>query len=234
MKKFLLIAAILTGASVASNAQDVISWAYANGNPIPATGTAGVLAATNWNLTGDAGSLSLSYDNATASGTTLSLAGGFGAWGIGGVSSPDTDGTYNKAIFDGYYNSVGSTLTLGNIPFATYDVYVYFSADVDGRTGTVSDGTTTFSFSTMGVAATSGGNAILSLTSDTGTGNPAADYAIFSGLTGSSQIFTLANASDGMGFAGIQIQAVPEPSVMALVGLGSLALLFKSRRQRKV
>ena len=39
MKKFLLIAAILTGASVASNAQDVISWAYANGNPIPATGT---------------------------------------------------------------------------------------------------------------------------------------------------------------------------------------------------
>ncbi len=232
MKTSLLLAAVLAGASVTSNAQNIISWAYANGNAIPATGTAGVLAATNWNLTGDAGSLSLSYNNGTASGTTLSLAGGFGAWGIGGVSSPDLDGTYNKAIFDGYYNSIGSTLTLGNIPFATYDVYVYFSSDVDGRTGTVSDGTTTFSFSTMGVAATSGGNALFSLTSDTGTGHPGADYAIFSGLTGSSQIFTIANASDGMGFAGFQIQAVPEPTVMALTALGGLGLLIASRRRK--
>jgi hypothetical protein len=233
MKTLLLFAALLTGAAGAAHAQDLISWAYNNGQAIPATGSAGVLSATNWNLTGAGGSANLSYDNATASGVTLSLAGGFGDWGIGGVSAPDLDGTYNKAIFDGYYNSVGSTLTLGNISYSTYDVYVYFSSDADGRTGTVSDGTATFSFSTMGVAATSGGNAIFGLTTDTGTGNPSADYAIFSGLTGSSQTFTIANASDGMGFAGIQIQAVPEPSAMALSVLG-FGLLFRSWRRRKI
>jgi hypothetical protein len=233
MKTSLLFAALLTSAIGAANAQDIISWAYNNGQAIPATGSAGVLSATNWNLTGAGGSANLSYNNATASSVTLSLAGGFGDWGIGGVSAPDSDGTYNKAIFDGYYNSIGSTLTLGNISFATYDVYVYFSSDVDGRTGTVSDGTTTFSFSTMGVAATSGGNALFGLTTDTGTGNPGADYAVFSGLTGSSQTFTIANASDGMGFAGIQIQAVPEPSAMALSVLG-FGLLFRFWRQRKI
>lgn len=232
MKPSLLLAVLLTGAASAANAQNIISWAYNNGQAIPATGSAGVLSATNWNLTGDGGSASLSYNNATASGTTLSLAGGFGAWGIGGVSAPDSDGTYNKAIFDGYYNSIGSTLTLGNIPFATYNVYVYFSSDVDGRTGTISDGLTTFSFSTMGISATSGGNALFSLTTDTGTGNPSADYAIFSGLTGASQTFTIANASDGMGFAGIQIEAVPEPSAMALSILG-FGILFRFWQRRK-
>jgi len=85
----------------------------------------------------------------------------------------------------------------------------------------------------MGVAATSGGNAIFGLTTDTGTGNPSADYAIFSGLTGGSQTFTIANTSDGMGFAGIQIQAVPEPSAMALSVLG-FGLLFRSWRRRKI
>lgn len=232
MKTSLLLAALLTGATGAAHAQNIISWAYNNGQAIPATGSAGVLSATNWNLTGDAGSVSLSYNNATASGVTLSLAGGFGAWGIGGVSAPDLDGTYNKAILDGYYNSLGSTLSLGNISYSTYDVYVYFSSDVDGRTGTVSDGTTTFSFSTMGVAATSGGNAIFGLTTAS-IGNPSANYAIFSGLTGSSQTFTIANTSDGMGFAGFQIQAIPEPSTMALTVLG-FGILFRSWRRRKI
>ncbi|HTL72544.1 MAG TPA: PEP-CTERM sorting domain-containing protein [bacterium] len=233
MKKFITLTALLAVTAVTANAQSVISWAYANGNPIPADGFAGVVSVTNWNLAGASGSANLSYNDATASGTTLSLAGGFGDWGIGSVSAPDGDGTYNKAIFDGYYNSVGSTLSLGNISFSTYDVYVYFSADVDGRTGTISDGTTTFSFSTMGIAATSGANAIFSQTTDTGAGNPSADYAIFSGLTGGSQTFTIANASDGMGFAGIQIVAVPEPGTMALAALGGASLLFWRRRSMK-
>jgi len=233
MKTSLLLAALLTGATGAAHAQNIISWAYNNGQAIPATGSAGVLAATNWNLTGDAGSLSLSYNNATPSGVTLSLAGGFGAWGIGG-GVQDPNGTYNNAIFDGYYNSLGSSLTLGNIPYSTYDVYVYFSSDQDGRTGTVSDGTTAFSFSTdTRVKVDAHGNFVFALTTDTGADNPSADYAFFSGLTGSSQTFTIANASDGMGFAGFQIQEVPEPSTMAITVLG-FGLLFRSWRRRKI
>ncbi len=95
--------AALTGAGSASAA--TVSWAYNNGNPV--LGNAGVINAGNWNLTGDSGSANMMYSDATPSGTTLSLAGGFGAWGIGGVSSPDADGTYNKAIFDGYYSAPG-------------------------------------------------------------------------------------------------------------------------------
>ena len=210
-------------------ATNVISWAYANGNAV--SGSAGVISVSNWNLTGDGGSADLKYSDATSSGATLTLAGGFGAWGIGGVSSPDGDGSTNKAIFDGYYNSLGSTLTVGNIPFAAYDVYVYFSSDVDGRTGTLSDGTTTYSFKTMGVAATSGSNAIFTQTTDTGAGNPSADYAVFSGLSGASKTFTIANASDGMGFAGIQIVQVPEPSA-GLLGLCGVSFLLIRRRNR--
>lgn len=184
----------------------VISWAYNNGKPIPATGYAGVVSATNWNLTGAAGSSGLGKNDGSASTVTLSLSGGFGDWGIGGVGAPDGDGTYNKAIFDGYYNSLSSTLTLGNVPFTSYDVYVYFSADVDGRKGTISDGTTTYSFKTMAVAATAAGNCLLSKTTDTASGYPSADYALFSGLSGASKVFSIAsNPNAGMGICGIQI-----------------------------
>lgn len=228
-RKLALAAVFAASISCTQAATSVISWAYANGNPV--SGSAGVVSVTNWNLTGDGGSADLKYSDATSSGATLTLAGGFGAWGIGGVSSPDGDGSTNKAIFDGYYNSLGSTLTIGNIPFAEYDVYVYFSADVDGRTGTLSDGATTYSFKTMGIAATAGSNAIFTQTNDTGTGNPSADYAVFSGLSGSSKTFTIANASDGMGFAGIQIVQVPEPSA-GLLGLCGVTFLLVRRRSR--
>jgi hypothetical protein len=109
MKKILLmlVMVVLAAASQAS----VISWAYDNGTDV--AGYAGVVSANNWNETRpeDTGGSSLNYNDGTASGVTLSVAGGFGAWGIGGATSPDANGTYNKAIFDGYYNSLGSTLT---------------------------------------------------------------------------------------------------------------------------
>lgn len=228
MKKITSIFVAVALAGISAQAQNIVSWAYNNGNPIPTTGYAGVVSANNWNLTGDGGSANLSYNDASLSGTTLALAGGFGAWGIGGVSAPDGDGTYSKAIFDGYYNCFSSTLTLGSIPFSAYDIHVYFSSDVDGRTGTISDGTTTFSFATMAIAATSGSNAIFTQTTDTGIGNPSADYAVFSGLTGASQTLTI-NVGGG-GIAGIQITAVPEPGTMALAGLGGLGLLMLRRR----
>ena len=225
---------IFAAAAVTVHAQNIVSWAYDNGNPIPASGFAGVVSANNWNLAGASGSANLSYNDATASGTTLSLSGGFGDWGIGGAMAPDPNVTYNSAIFDGYYNSVGSTLSLGNIPFANYSVYVYFSSDADGRTGTLSDGTTTYSFSTDTRAKVDAhGDFVFVQTTDTGLSHPSADYAVFAGLTGTSQTLTIANASDGMGFAGIQIVAVPEPGTLALAGLGSIGMLLWRRRSMK-
>jgi uncharacterized protein (TIGR03382 family) len=229
MKLKTLILAALAIAGISAQAQSIISWSYANG--LAVSGTAGVVPAINWNLTQESGSANLLDNSGASTGTTLSLAGGFGAWGIGGAVQ-DPDGTYNSAIFSGYYNSFSSTLTLGSIPFSTYDIYVYFSSDADGRTGTISDGTTTFSFSTDARAKVDAhGNFAFAQTIDTGLSYPSADYAIFSGLSGTSTTLTIAsNPNSGMGIAGFQIVAVPEPGTMTLAALGGLGLLFWRRR----
>lgn len=229
MKKTIVL--MFAAAAVTVHAQSIISWEYDNGNLIPVNGTsfAGVANAAFWNNSREAGVANLLANDGSLSGVALGIADQFGAWGIGGVGAPDGDGTYNKAIFDGYANTATSdTLSLSGISFSQYNIIVYFSSDVDGRTGTVSDGTTTYDFSTMGLAATSGANAIFTQPLSTGGSNPSADYVVFSGLTGAAQTLTL-NVPGG-GIAGMQITAVPEPGTMALAALGGASLLFWRRR----
>lgn len=236
MKRTILLAFAIAG--ISAQAQDIISWQYANGNIIPSDSSsfAGVVLAPYWNNSQEAGVANLLANDGSLSGVTLGFTDQYGAWGIGNVVSPDTDGYYNKAILDGYGNTATTdTLSLSGISFSQYNVIVYLSSDADGRTGTISDGTTTFSFTTMAVTAVdrfNDSNAILTQTTDTGSGNPQADYAIFSNLTGSSQTFTM--TIPGGGIAGMQIVAVPEPSTLALAGLGGASLLFWRRRSMKV
>ncbi len=237
MKNIITLALLLAGAAVTANAQSIISWKYNNGAAIPQNGTAlaGVDNAAYWNSSqGAVGNLLANDGN--SSGVSMTLTGQVGAWGIGGVGAPDAgDGFYNKAIFAGYANTVTATpntLSLTGISDSQYDVIVYFSSDTDGRAGTISDGATTYSFSTMGIAATSGNNAILTQTTDTAAGKPSADYAVFSDLTGASQTLTLTAGVNGMGISGFQIVAVPEPSTMALAALGGASLLFWRRRSK--
>ncbi|HKW28097.1 MAG TPA: PEP-CTERM sorting domain-containing protein [Verrucomicrobiae bacterium] len=234
MKKIILSTLAATVMVVAANAQNTISWQYANGGIIPSNGSsyAGVALAPFWNNSQEAGVANLLASDGSSSGVSLGITDQYGAWGIGNVISPDTDGYYNKAILDGYANTATSdALSLGGISFSQYDVIVYLSSDTDGRTGTISDGTTTFSFTTMAVAAVdryNDSNAILTQTTDTGSGNPQADYAIFSNLTGSSQTFTM--TINGGGIAGMQIVGVPEPGTLALAGLSGFGLLIWRRR----
>lgn len=226
--------ALVVAATAGVQAQNIISWEYDNGNLIPSDGIsfAGVANAAFWNNSREAGIANLLANDGSLSGVTLGIADQYGAWGIGGVTAPDGNGLYNKAIFDGYANTATSdTLSLSGISFSQYNIIVYFSSDVDGRTGTVSDGTTTYDFSTMGISATSGSDAILTQTISTGGSNPSADYAVFSGLTGASQTLTL-NVGGG-GIAGMQITAVPEPGTMTLAALGGASLLFWRRPSLK-
>ena len=231
MKRVTSIFVAVAIAGISAQAQSIISWDYANGTAIPTSGTAGVVPAINWNRT-QTGSAGLLDNSGASTSTTLTLAGGYGAWGIGGATQ-DPNGTYNSALFSGYYNLTAGTLSLGSIPYAQYDLYVYFSSDTDARTGTISDGTTTFSFSTDARAKVDAhSNFAFAQTTDTVGGNPSADYAVFSDLTGASKTLSL-SVTGGGGFAGVQIVAAPEPGTMTLAALGGVSLLFWRRRSMK-
>ncbi len=235
MKKLIMLA-LVVAATAGVQAQNIISWEYDNGNLIPSDGIsfAGVANAAYWNNSREAGVANLLANDGSLSGVTLGFSDQYGAWGIGGAAAPDANGLYNKAIFDGYGNTATSdTLSLSGISFSLYNVIVYLSSDTDGRIGTVSDGTTTYDFSTITRNMVDNDpNVTFIQTTDTIGNNPGANYAVFSGLTGASQTLTL-NIGGG-GIAGMQIVAVPEPGTMTLAALGGLAILALRRRTARI
>jgi len=129
---------------------------------------------------------------------------------------PDANGAYNKELLNGYLNSgaaqipATSTVNIAQIPFSYYDLYVYFSSDQAGRTGIVTDGATTFSFTTIGLPSIIGANAVLVRTRDTGTGYSSANYALFQGISGGNKTITCSIPLFG-GIAGFQIVPKTDP-----------------------
>jgi hypothetical protein len=236
MRKILALTIIAAG--ITAQAQNIISWNENNGGNVPApSGLAGVAAAINWN--NSIGGMALVDNSGAASGVSFTIAGSWGAWGIAPISAgPDGDGTYNRTLLDGYANTSSGigpeVFTITGISYSSYNLYVYFSSDTANRTGTIADGNSgiTYDFSTIGQPAISGANAVFTQTTDTVGGNPTADYAVFSDITGSSDTLTL-NVPNGGGIAGFQIVAVPEPGTLALAGLGGFALLAWKRRATK-
>ncbi len=202
----------------------IVSWNYDRYGTVPGgTARAGVEVATNWNNSWpDNPTVNLRDQNGFA--TTVDLVyNSYANYGIQG-SHPggDADGSYNRELLNGYLNSgssnvpTNSSVALTQIPFSYYDLYVYFSSDVAGRTGTVTDGRTQFSFSTLGAPSISGANAVLTQTTDTGSNYPAANYAVFAGLSGRGQNLQCHVPLYG-GIAGFQI--VPRPDPLPTVAL---------------
>lgn len=236
-----LLAAAVTGAQA-----QVISWNLDHWGGVSGTSQyAGVALANNWNNSWPSNPTTDLIDNSGAA-TTLDLAYvSFNTWSIqGSAPGQDADGSYNRNLINGYLNSgpaawgpsiTNSYVSLSQIPYAQYDVIIYFSADTAGRNGAVTDGTSTFYFSTLGSASVSGANALLVQTTDTTGANPGANYAVFSGLTGSSQTFTVDPKSGNdqwLGIAGFQVVSVPEPGALALGAIGWL-IVGASRRSRQ-
>lgn len=210
--------------------QEAISWNVSIDGTLDPVDGAGVVPSANWNnAPGPNGFNNTGSDadliDSSGFPTTMdiSFTSGFpSAAHTLGAPVADADGRFNRRMINGYLNggdgNTGApvTVTLNEVPYAVYDVIVYVGSDVAGRTGTISDGTTTFDFTALGVPSVSGSSAVLTQSTSTGGSNPTANYVRFTNLTGSSKTFT-AKVSPAGGISGLQVIKVPGGPVPVFV-----------------
>jgi hypothetical protein len=236
------IAAVIAAATPAYSA--VVSWNLDHNGGVSGSNVAGLVPVSNWNNSWPSNPTTDLIDDSGAP-TTLDIAiSTFNTWSVFGFHpGQDADTTYNKELLNGYLNAgpapwmpaiTYSQIAMSEIPYANYNVIVYFSSDVSGRAGDVTDGATNYSFVTVGPASVSGANALFAQTTDTGgTYTTTANYAVFSGLSGASQTVKvqMRDLDQWAGIAGFQVvEAVPEPASIMLVALCSLIMLRRARR----
>ena len=133
--------------------------------------------------------------------------------------------------------SLKSTITISDIDgFASsYNLIVYLAGPPTGVRASITDGTTTYYYETVSVA-----DVTLVEVTDTnpGDGHQVGNYVVFRGLTASSIVLTndansglFGGPSGSSGVGGFQIvPVVPEPGSAALIGVGSLMLLFRKKK----
>lgn len=145
-------------------------------------------------------------------GVDITFAGGSGTFSFQNNAATPYQRLFNSFIFGNFTDagSPDSTVTISNIPYATYDAYVYIGSETNNRTGQVTSNSagTTLSFTTganANLASGLGGDFVE--TTDTGAGNPQANYAVFRNQT--SPIFdvtTIVNTNQvSLGIFGVQI-----------------------------
>lgn len=112
-------------------------------------------------------------------------------------------GALNSGYLDTSAGTPNAVVSLAGIPYADYDVYVYFGNNsATGRTGSITDGTTTYSFTTT-PPVTTPGNFIR--TTNTAGENPSANYAVFTGKSGSTCTITYQRGNQNGGIFAVQI-----------------------------
>lgn len=209
-----------------AGAPQTVSWNFDRFGTVGGALVAGVVPAANWTNSWPNDPRTDLVDSQGAP-TTLDIAyASYGTWSIQGASPAlDADGTGNKRILNGYLNSgraawgppiTSSTVTLSEIPHGYYDLIVYFSSDVAGREGEVSDGRTTYYFKSAGPAGLSGANAVFTATTQkTPDLYPTANYAVFSGLAGTSRTVNvqMRDSDEWGGIAAVQV--VPRVDVLS-------------------
>lgn len=126
-----------------------------------------------------------------------------GAW----ADDNEDETTYGRLFGPFIYNDNVNTdvnVSLGNIPYAVYDVYVYIGSSANGLTGTVTSGATTYSYTSASGATTAGGLNTYVETTSAG-GFPQANYCVFRNVSGSTFAFTSSYGSGNAGVFGFQV-----------------------------
>ena len=232
-------AANLRAASIGVNLGDT------NNGSVNALSSAGVVPQTNWMNVGATSTpgLALSDNSGVPTTATLAYTGNLNPFiqNLSFVSGPD------ELLNNSYLASFGSsmTFTVSNVPYANYDLIAYVTTSQTGRTYTATLGSTTlFGISPNSSSAGYIDNAPTPFTytsavgTTSGTATPNGNYFRFNGLTSSTLSFTMASTNDLPTLTAFQIvQAIPEPSSIALAGMGVIGLAlagWKRQRSRRV
>ena len=203
-----------SGAGVVGSAGDV--WNQ------PDTGGSGWKATKSWNVA------NLVDSTGTATGASLSVTQGGSGNNDGAVVSNNHYPTANGKPFDASLGDGGGPSATELFAFTVsglstsnpYDVYVFFGYDATWPTfpATVNGGATqSASYSSRSTDPTQG-----------------QDYLLFTGVTatGGQIAIEYPKRDSNAGMSGFQIQEVPEPATLALLGLGGVATLLGRKRRR--
>ncbi len=226
MKGALAVLIVALAASTAFAQTDVISVNMVghstNGASVAATDNAGVVSVANWNNFAGAAMTGLVDANGDATTATFSQSAA-SAWYTTDIAFID-DAAGNNAMMTGHVYvapNASFTSTMTNIPYAEYDVYVYYNgAQITNRTEFM-----TISGTTLAAYEGTTNNDTHFVLSD---GVADANYVVFEGLTSSDFDLTVTGTWYSY-ISGVQVAAVPEPATICLLAMGSLGLLRRKR-----
>ena len=236
------LASLALGAAPTMAASIGVSFAGDNGGgtsiQIAPTQTAGVVPQMNWNDgTGATGSLTDLVDDSGAATTADVDWASANTWGGSGATTDD-EAMVNGWLDDG---QSGAQVTVSDIPYAFYDVYVYGSSDSGNETrgwnteinGTVVNGDGTFATLQSNGSFFDGTNYV---NESSGAGEPT--YAVLRGQSGDLRILGIRQSLNGIdsrgAVSGFQIveSEIPEPTSFVLLGGMGLAVGFAAWRRR--
>lgn len=184
------------------------NWNSTNPDAFPAIGTHANIVSPNPGVAID------SAGNPTT--MTMSYS-AVGAWS----DDNEDETTYGRLFGPFIYNDNVDrdvNISLGSIPYAAYDIYVYMGAAANGFTGTVTSGAKTYSYTSASAAG--GLNSYVETTS--ATGYPQANYCVFRNVTGSNFAFKVSHGSGNAGVFGFQVVESTATAYHAWAGANGL------------